>query len=165
MLKATELTGFIGAGLAGAAYVPQIWHLISAHCSAGISRFAFAVWLVASLLVTIHAAAIRAAVFITLGGIQLAATACILVYATKYRNSYCATHLPRDLEPASVPALPVTRNCPVTAKAFTSASESRSQTSTLGMDQCDLPDPCTIRFCSTSDGDAVRAVAGLDPPL
>ena len=84
MLRATELAGFIGAGLAGAAYVPQIWHLIRAHCSAGLSRVAFAVWLAASLLVTTHAVAIRATVFIALGAIQLAATALILVYSTKY---------------------------------------------------------------------------------
>jgi uncharacterized protein with PQ loop repeat len=106
VLRVTELSGFIGAGLAGTAYVPQIWHLIRAHCSAGISRLAFAVWLVASLLVTIHAVAIRATVFITLGAIQLAATALILAYATKYENSYCATHLPHNLEPVPVPSLP-----------------------------------------------------------
>jgi hypothetical protein len=100
------MAGFIGAGLAGAAYVPQIWHLISAHCSAGISRLAFAVWLAASVLVTTHAVAIRAIVFITLGAIQLAATALILVYATKYENSYCATHRPRSLESAPERALP-----------------------------------------------------------
>ena len=37
MLTATQIGGFAGAGLAGAAYVPQISHLIRAHCSAGIS--------------------------------------------------------------------------------------------------------------------------------
>ena len=93
----TELAGFIGAGLAGAAYVPQISHLIRAHCSAGISRVAFGVWLAASLLVTTHAVAIGATVFIALGAIQLAATALILVYATKYANSYCAIHLPPSI--------------------------------------------------------------------
>ena len=96
VLRATELAGFIGAGLAGAAYVPQISHLIRAHCSAGISRVAFGAWLAASLLVTTHAVAIRAAVFIVLGVIQLAATALILIYATKYEHSYCAIHLPRQ---------------------------------------------------------------------
>src|SRR5690242_13712692 len=45
MLTATEIAGFVGAGLAGAAYVPQISHLIKARCSAGISRLAFEVWL------------------------------------------------------------------------------------------------------------------------
>ena len=33
----TEIAGFAGAGLAGAAYVPQISHLIRARCSAGIN--------------------------------------------------------------------------------------------------------------------------------
>ncbi len=104
MLRATELAGFFGAALAGAAYVPQIWHLIRAHCSAGLSRVAFAVWLAASLLVTTHAIAIRATVFIALGAVQLAATALILIYTTKYAHSYCASHLLRSLEPE--PALP-----------------------------------------------------------
>jgi hypothetical protein len=36
-----------------------------------------------------------------LGTIQLAATALILVYATKDENSYCAPHLPCHLEPTS----------------------------------------------------------------
>jgi hypothetical protein len=99
MLRATELAGFAGAALAGAAYVPQIWHLIRAHCSAGLSRVAFAVWLAASLLVTTHAVAIRATVFIALGAVQLAATALILIYTTKYQHSYCATHVPRSREP------------------------------------------------------------------
>jgi hypothetical protein len=101
VLRATELAGFIGAGLAGAAYVPQIWHLIRAHCSAGLSRLAFTAWLAASLLVMTHAVAIRDTVFIVLGAVQLGATALILLYATKYENSYCASHLPRRLEPTS----------------------------------------------------------------
>ena len=67
MLTATEIAGFAGAGLAGAAYVPQIYHLVRARCSAGISRLAFAVWLLASLLVTVRAVAIHAGVFIVLG--------------------------------------------------------------------------------------------------
>jgi hypothetical protein len=90
----SEVAGFVGAGLAGAAYVPQIWHLAHEHCSAGISRVAFAVWLAASALVTSHAVAIGAAVFITLGAIQVVATALILVYSTRYSHSYCASHLP-----------------------------------------------------------------------
>ena len=52
MLTATEISGFAGAALAGAAYVPQISHLVRARCSAGISRLAFAVWLLASLMTT-----------------------------------------------------------------------------------------------------------------
>jgi hypothetical protein len=94
MLTTTEIAGFAGAGLAGAAYVPQISHLIRARCSAGISRLAFAVWLLASLLVTVRAIAIHAGVFIALGGIQVVATTLIVVYATRYKDTVCPIHLP-----------------------------------------------------------------------
>jgi hypothetical protein len=92
VLSVTEIAGFIGVGLAGAAYVPQIWHLVRVHCSVGISRLAFGAWLGASLLVTAHAIATGAAVFIVLGGVQIVATTLILLYATRYRSSYCAGH-------------------------------------------------------------------------
>ncbi len=95
MLTATEIAGFAGAGLAGAAYVPQISHLISARCSAGISRLAFGVWLLASVLVTARAVAIHAGVFIVLGGIQIVATMLIVLYATRYEDTPCPSHLPR----------------------------------------------------------------------
>lgn len=94
MLTATQMAGFIGVALAGAAYVPQISHLVRTHCSAGISRVAFGVWLGASLLVTTHALATGARVFIVLGGVQIAATTVILVYATRYASSTCRTHRP-----------------------------------------------------------------------
>ena len=94
MLTVTEIAGFVGAGLAGAAYVPQISHLIRAHCSAGISRVAFAVWLLASVLTTARAIAIHAGVFITLGGIQIVATALIMLYAARYKDTPCPSHLP-----------------------------------------------------------------------
>ena len=94
MLTATEIAGFAGAGLAGAAYVPQISHLVRARCSAGISRLAFGVWLLASLLTTTRAIAIHAGVFIALGGIQIAATALIMLCATRYKDTSCPIHLP-----------------------------------------------------------------------
>ena len=95
MLTATEIAGFVGAGLAGAAYVPQIAHLIRARCSAGISRLAFEVWLLASLLTTSRAIAIGAGVFIVLGGIQIVATTLIMLYAARYKDTPCPSHLPR----------------------------------------------------------------------
>ena len=94
MLTATEIAGFVGAGLAGAAYVPQISHLIRARCSAGISRLAFGVWLLSSLLITARAVAIHAGVFIVLGGIQIVATALIMLYAARYKDTPCSVHLP-----------------------------------------------------------------------
>ena len=89
MLTATQIAGFAGAGLAGAAYVPQISRLIRARCSAGISRLAFEVWLLASVLTTTRAIAIHAGVFIVLGGIQIVATALIMLYATRYKDTPC----------------------------------------------------------------------------
>jgi uncharacterized protein with PQ loop repeat len=90
----TEIAGFAGAGLAGAAYVPQISHLIRARCSAGISRPAFAVWLLSSVLITARAVAIGAGVFIVLGAIQIVATALIMLYAVRYKDTACLSHLP-----------------------------------------------------------------------
>lgn len=92
MLTFTQNAAFIGVGLAGAAYLPQIWHLVHVHCAAGISRFAFCVWLVASLLVTSHAIATQVGVFIVLGAVQILATTVILVYATRYASSDCGSH-------------------------------------------------------------------------
>jgi uncharacterized protein with PQ loop repeat len=96
MLTITEIAGFAGAGLAGAAYVPQISHLIRARCSAGISRLAFEIWLLASFLTTARAIAIHAAVFIVLGGIEIVATALIMFYAARYKDRPCPVHLPRQ---------------------------------------------------------------------
>ena len=96
MLTATQIGGFVGAGLAGAAYVPQIFHLIRARCSAGISRLAFAAWLLSSLLITARAVAIGVGVFIVLGGIQIVATTLIVVYAARYKDTPCPVHRPRQ---------------------------------------------------------------------
>ena len=92
LLTLTQIAGFAGAGLAGAAYVPQISHLIRARCSAGISRLAFGIWLVASVLITARAIAIHAAVFIVLGGIQIVATALIMACAARYQGTPCPVH-------------------------------------------------------------------------
>jgi len=94
MLTATQIAGYAGAGLAGAAYLPQISHLVRARCSAGISRLAFGVWLLASVLVTARAIAIQAGVFIALGGIQIVATALIMACAARYQDRACPVHLP-----------------------------------------------------------------------
>jgi hypothetical protein len=96
MLTITQIAGFAGVGLSGAAYVPQISHLIRARCSAGLSRLAFGAWLLASVLVTARAIAIGAGVFIVLGGIQIAATALILVCAVRYKDTPCPSHLPHQ---------------------------------------------------------------------
>jgi hypothetical protein len=100
----TAAAGFLGASLSGAAYVPQISHLLRERCSAGISRAAFNVWLVASGLVLVRAIAIHAGVFIVLGAIQVTATLVICVAAKVYEHSYCESHLP-SVTPATVDAV------------------------------------------------------------
>jgi hypothetical protein len=90
----TEIGGFVGAGLAGAAYVPQISHPVRARCSAGISRLAFGAWLLASVLTTARAIAIGAGVFIALGGIQIVATTLIMLCAARYQDTPCPQHPP-----------------------------------------------------------------------
>src|SRR5215510_588586 len=89
VLTITQIAGFAGATLAGAAYVPQISHLIKARCSAGISRPAVELWLLASLLTTVRAMAIGAGVFIALGTIQIVATALVMRFAARYQDRPC----------------------------------------------------------------------------
>ena len=88
----SELIGLAGASLAGYAYLPQIRHLIRERCSAGISRGAFLLWLLASVLMTVHALLLPALVFIALGAIQIAAITTILVYSARYRGLVCPAH-------------------------------------------------------------------------
>ena len=99
----TEVAGFAGAGLAGAAYVPQISHMARARCSAGISQLAFEAWLLASVLTTASAVAIGAAVFVVLGGIQIVATTLITLYAARYKDTPCPSHPPARPGPRRAP--------------------------------------------------------------
>lgn len=87
-----EIIGFIGTGLVIWAYVPQIRHLIQEHCSAGISRRAYAIWFLAALLLLIHAVMIRDSVFILLQTVSGLLTLTIFIYARKYKNGVCPTH-------------------------------------------------------------------------
>ena len=88
----SELIGLSGASLAGYAYLPQIRHLIREKCSAGISRGAFSLWLLASVLMTVHAVLLPALVFVVLGAIQIGAISVILVYSARYRGLVCPSH-------------------------------------------------------------------------
>ncbi len=109
MSTAPEVAGFLGVVVAAAAYVPQITHLIGERCSAGISRPAFGAWLTSSVLMTAHALAIGAGVFIALGVVQVSATALILVFMVKYEHSFCASHLPvaaADRDGSMAPLVP-----------------------------------------------------------
>jgi hypothetical protein len=53
---------------------------------------AFSLWLLASLLMTIHAVLLPATVFVVLGAIQIGAITIILVYSARYRGLVYPTH-------------------------------------------------------------------------
>jgi hypothetical protein len=67
-------------------------HLGKEHCSAGISRRAWAMWLVGSVLVGTLAVHRGDFVFIALQFSTLTSAAIILVLAQKYGGMVCETH-------------------------------------------------------------------------
>ena len=87
-----EILGIAGITVSMLAYVPQVVHLGREHCSAGISRRAWAMWLVASLLVGALAVHRGDLVFIALQFSTLASAAVILYLAQKYRGKVCEAH-------------------------------------------------------------------------
>lgn len=91
-MTVTEIIGFTGSGLVLWAFEPQIRHLVQEHCSAGISRRAYALWFVAGLFLFTHAIMIRDAVFIFLQIVNTLLTLTILIFAQKYKNGVCPTH-------------------------------------------------------------------------
>lgn len=91
-MNGPNMIGLSGALIAGYAYLPQIQHLIKERCSAGISRGAFALWFLSSLLLTYNALWIHSLVFIILGAIQICSTAIIFIYSSKYHGMICPFH-------------------------------------------------------------------------
>lgn len=87
-----NMLGLSGAVIAGSAYLPQIRHLIKERCSMGISRGAYALWFISSILITINAVYIESIVFTVLGAIQILSTAIIYFYSTKYSHQVCPFH-------------------------------------------------------------------------
>jgi lipid-A-disaccharide synthase-like uncharacterized protein len=67
-------------------------HLGKEHCSAGISRRAWAMWLVGSLLVGALAVHRGDVVFIALQVSTLTSAAIILFLAQRYRGMVCEAH-------------------------------------------------------------------------
>jgi lipid-A-disaccharide synthase-like uncharacterized protein len=75
------------------AYLPQVVHLAREHCSAGISRRAWVMWLVSSLLIGSLALHRHDPVFILLQVSSLVSAAAILFLAHRYRGLICEAHL------------------------------------------------------------------------
>jgi lipid-A-disaccharide synthase-like uncharacterized protein len=106
---------FEGLGIAGItvsmlAYVPQVIHLGKEHCSAGISRRAWAMWLVGSLLVGALAVHRGDLVFIALQFSTVTSAAVILYLAQKYRGLVCATQAARPAAELTVTGGPAGRS-------------------------------------------------------
>lgn len=87
-----EILGIAGIAISMLAYIPQVVHLGREHCSAGVSRRAWAMWLVSSVLIGTLALYRRDPVFILLQISTLASAAIILFLASKYRGMVCAYH-------------------------------------------------------------------------
>jgi lipid-A-disaccharide synthase-like uncharacterized protein len=87
-----EILGITGITLSMLAYVPRVVHLGKEHCSAGISRRAWAMWLVGSLLVGTLAVHRGDYVFIALQFSSLTSAAIVLFLAQKYRGLVCDAH-------------------------------------------------------------------------
>jgi lipid-A-disaccharide synthase-like uncharacterized protein len=87
-----EFLGIAGIAISVAAYLPQVVHLAREHCSAGVSRRAWAMWLASSLLVGALAVHRGDSVFILLQASSLTSAAAILFLARRYRGMVCATH-------------------------------------------------------------------------
>lgn len=88
-----EILGITGIAISMLAYLPQVAHLATAHCSAGVSGRAWAMWLISSLLIGTLAVHRHDLVFIMLQVSSLTASAAILVLGRKYRGMVCETHL------------------------------------------------------------------------
>jgi lipid-A-disaccharide synthase-like uncharacterized protein len=87
-----ELAGVAGIAISVLAYLPQVVHLAREHCSAGVSRRSWAMWVVASLLIGLLAFHRHDLVFILLQVSSLTSAAIILLLAHRYRGMVCETH-------------------------------------------------------------------------
>lgn len=89
--------GYAGSIISGGAYVPQIIHLLRERCTAGLSKRAFSLWLVSSVLILINAVVIASPVFILLSSVQTLATAIILLFTFVYNGHVCGFHADHTL--------------------------------------------------------------------
>lgn len=92
MFEGTQWIGFMGTALVIIAYLPQIHHLIAEHCSGGISIKAYGLWFVAGFLMLVHAVAIADPVFMALQVYQIGASALVIFFGWKYKDSVCEAH-------------------------------------------------------------------------
>jgi lipid-A-disaccharide synthase-like uncharacterized protein len=87
-----EVFGAAGIGISMLAYLPQIFHLGHEHCSAGVSRRAWAMWLTSNVLVGALAVHRGDSIFIVLQATSLISATAILLLAHRYRGMVCEAH-------------------------------------------------------------------------
>jgi lipid-A-disaccharide synthase-like uncharacterized protein len=87
-----ELLGVVGIATSVLAYLPQVAHLAREHCSAGVSRRAWAMWLLSSVLIGAFAVHRQDPVFVLLQVSSLTSATIILVLAHRYRGLSCRMH-------------------------------------------------------------------------
>ena len=92
MTNLLSVIGYIGTGLVIGAYAPQISHLWTEHCSAGISERAYALWVLSSAVFLGHSITIGDPVFMVTQLVNIVALAIILVLARRFRNQICTEH-------------------------------------------------------------------------
>ena len=92
MANLLSMMGYIGTALVIGAYAPQISHLWTERCSAGISERAYALWALAAAVFLTHSIIIGDAVFMVTQLVNMVAMAIILVLARRFRNQICAVH-------------------------------------------------------------------------
>jgi len=73
-------------------YLPQIIHLVTERCSAGVSPEAYWMWVASAFLLLAYALIRRDAVFVALQAYHLVAGAVILRCCLKYRDQFCEDH-------------------------------------------------------------------------
>ena len=83
MANFLSMIGYIGTGIVIGAYAPQIWHLWTEHCSAGISERAYAIWALASALFLGHSIIISDAVLMVTQLVNIVALAIIVILARR----------------------------------------------------------------------------------
>jgi uncharacterized protein with PQ loop repeat len=83
MADLLSVIGYIGTGIVIGAYAPQISHLWTEHCSAGISERAYVLWALASALFLGHSIVIGDTVFMVTQLVNVVALAIIVVLARR----------------------------------------------------------------------------------
>lgn len=94
-VQVSHVFGLAGTIMVVGAYLPQLIYLERERCSGGLSRGAYVLWFVASLLILVHAILLGDLVFVTLQGANAIATGMIVVLTGRYKGNICATHLQR----------------------------------------------------------------------